>query len=104
MGPITQKLSDAFLARVNAVKEGAATAASWLQQAAEQHHAEAARSLATLYRTGRGVGAANANQATRYYRIAARGGLDSAQYALAWRLFRGEGATRSLRESTQDKA
>ena len=28
VGPITQKLSDAFLARVNAVKEGAATAAS----------------------------------------------------------------------------
>ena len=86
------------LGQMYLVEGSAATAASWLQQAAEQHHAEAARSLATLYRTGRGVGAANANQATRYYRIAARGGLDSAQYALAWRLFRGEGAARSLRE------
>lgn len=93
------------LGQMRLVEGDAEGAAVWLRLAAEQQHAEAARSLATLYRSGRlapvDVDAPRGaeEEATRLYRIAAQGGLDAAQYALAWRLFRGEGTDRSLSES-----
>ena len=92
------------LGQMRLVEGDAEGAAVWLRQAAECQHVEAAHSLATLYRSGRlTVGPAGSHgadeEATRFYRIAAQSGLDAAQYALAWRLFRGEGADRSLPES-----
>jgi TPR repeat protein len=73
-------------------------AVQWYRKAAEQGNVHAARSLAVLYETGRGVHQ-NAAEAFKWFKKAAEGGYSKAQNDLGQRYEAGQGVTQDNAEA-----